>query len=277
MKALLSFKMWLILLERIFSAIYPAELVLLPFSWKSFKLVKTSPIMRLLILFLIIDLGVRTLLFFTGIPFSQRYFFPFAVTVAIIAASGLIPLVNIISEKILKTTSATQKFTIYALLIIIIGVSYSLKAINPRNDKPWLQVIPVAIKTLTPENKIPVIISNKLDERFGYYAGTTELYKIYPKKNWQLMKKIKTETYSKWSPLDKKRGIQNLADKINQIGSDRVFIILKVEKSGTSKADVELNKELRGLHLTGTFTDRKKRVLKLYVVKKEGTGSGKNK
>lgn len=269
MKALLSFKMWLILLGRIFSAIYPAELVLLPFSWKSFKLLKTSSIMRLLIIFLIGDLAVRTFLFFTGIPFSQRYFYPFAVTIAIIAASGLIPLVNIISEKILKKTSETQKFTIYALLVIIVGVSYSLKAINPRNDKPWLQAIPAAIKTLTPDNKTPVIICNKLDERFGYYAGTTELYKIYPRENWQLMKKIKTETYSKWTPLDKKRGIQNLAKKINQIGSDRVFIILKVAKSGTSNADVELNKELPGLHLTGTFTDRKKRVLKLYTVKEE--------
>ena len=225
--------------------------------------------MRLLVLLLIGDLGVRTLLFFSAVPFASRYFYPFAIIIAIIAASGITPLVNIISEKIIKKKTEIHKFTLYAILILIVGVSYSLKAIKPRNDKPWLQMIPSAIKQLTPDNKTPVIISNKLEERFGYYAGTSEFYIIDAEKDWILTKKILTEEDSNWVPFDKKRGIKNLAKQINNLGSDRVFIIFQVEKSGTSKADKELNDQLPGIHLTGTFTDRKKRVFKLYTIKPE--------
>jgi len=266
-KSLLSLKMWLILLERVFRAIFPAELVLLPFSLKNFKLLKSSPIMRLLVIFLICDFGIRTILFFSAVPFSQRYFYPFSVTVIIIAASGIIPFVEIISSKILKKTSEIEKFSLYFLLLAIIGISYSLKAIRPRNDKPWLQMIPAAIKHLTPEGKSPVIISNNLDERFGYYAGTTEVYQLYPRKNWLLMKNIQIEEGSDWAPFDKKRGIDNLAEKIKQIGTERVFIIMKVAKNGTSESDTELNEKLPGIKHTGTFTDRKKRVFKLYTIK----------
>lgn len=224
--------------------------------------------MRLLVIFLLGDLGVRTLLFFSAVPFSQRYFYPFSVTITIIAATGIIPLVEIISTKIIRKSSEINKFAIYALLITVIGVSYTLKAIHPRNDKPWLQMIPAAIRKLTPENKTPVIISNNLDERFGYYAETTELYQIHPEQNWLLMKRVPNKDDSEWEPLDQQRGISNLAEKIEKIGSNRVFIILKVEKSGTSESDIELNEKLPGINLSGTFTDRKKRRFKLYTIKK---------
>jgi hypothetical protein len=272
MNSLLSLKMWFLLLKRLFIAIFPAELVLIPFAVKSFKLLKSSAVMRLLIIFLIVDLGVRTLLFFSAVPFSQRYFYPFAITISIIAASGFIPLVHFISSKILKRTSTIQKFTLSALLIVIVGVSYSLKALKPRNDKPWLQMIPTAIKQLTPENKTPVIICNDLDERFGYYAGTTDLYQLHPDKKWLLLKRVQTEEDSDWAPLDQKRGIHNLAEKIKQMGSERVFIIMKVEKNGTSESDIELNEKFPGITLTGTFTDRKKRVFKLYTINYTANG-----
>ena len=159
------------------------------------------------------------------------------------------------------------KFNLYFLLIIIIGLSYSLKTLRLRNDKPWLQMIPAAIKQLTPPDTTPVIICNDLDERFGYYAGTTEMYRLDPDKKWLLMKRAATETGSRWAPLDNKRGIENLSAKIAEMGMERVFIILKVGKDGNSESNSELMEKLPGINLSGRFTDRKKRVFKLYTIK----------
>lgn len=265
---LLNIKLWLILLERLFLAIYPAELVLIPFSIKSLKQLRASAILHLLFIFLLVDVGIRTLLFFSAVPFSQRYFFPFAVTVSILVVAGFNPLVDFISKKVIRKTSEAAKFTLAAVLIFTIGLSYSLKALSPRKDKPWLQMIPATIKQLTPPNSTPVIISNELDERFGYYADSHEMYRVHPDKKWLLMKRKKIKEDNDWAPFDQKKGISNLAEKINEMGSNRVFIILKVEKNGTSDADKELSENLPDIFLAGTFTDRKKRVFKLYTIKK---------
>ena len=268
MSSLFSLKMWWIFFLRLLKVIYPAELVLLPFAYKSFKLIKTSPYMRFMIVFLICDLGARAVIFFAGVPFSQRYFYPFAVIVAIFATSGIIPFVDILSVKVLKRTSEMQKFNLYFFLIIVIGLSYSMKALRPRNDKPWLQAISSVIKQLSPPNTTPVIICNHLDERFGYYAGTTEMYQLYPSKDWLLMKRVKTENDSRWVPFDNKRGIKNLSAKIAKMNPERVFIILRVGKDGNSESNTQLTENLPGINLVGRFTDRKKRIFKLYTIKR---------
>jgi len=269
MNSLLSFKMWLIFIHRIFNALFPADLILLVFSLSSYKKLKESKALRFFSIFLVCDLGVRGVIFFAGVPFSGRYLFPFAVAIAILAAFGIIPLVEILQKVILKVKCNIKinTFYLYAILIIIIGISYSIKALLPRNDKPWLQRIPAAIKKLVPEGKTPVIISNKLDERFGYYADTTQIYMLDPAKNWVLMEKVKTDTDSKFIACSRKRGIANLAEKINELGAERVFIIMRVGKDGNSVPNTELLKKLPGIHLSGTFTDRKKRILKLYSIK----------
>lgn len=288
MSTFLSLKMWLIFLHRLIKAMFPAEIVLLIFSWQSFKRLKDSVSMRFLTLFLICDLIARMVIFFAGVPFSGRYFYPLSVTIAIFAAAGITPFIGFLhrlmrntqkveesnspklykffNSNIIRKTARITEFQLYAFIILVIGISYSLKALHPRNDKPWLQMIPSKIKQLTPENSKPVIISNYMDERFGYYAGTTELYILKPDDNWNLLKRVKTENDSKWISFDNKRGIESFADKISKLNSNSIFIILRVGKDGNSPANTELIDKLPRLKLVKEFTDRKKRKLKLYML-----------
>lgn len=269
MSKFLSWQLWLICLLRLAKALFPAEMVLFVFSLTTFKKLKDSRMMRWLLIFLICDLGVRMIVFFGGVPFTGRYFYPFAITIAIFAAAGIIPLVDFLvflDEKTLNKKLKHKKFQIFALIVIIIGVSYSIKALLPRNDKPWLQTIPAAIKHIAPPGKTPVIMSNNLDERFGYYAGTDELYIIDPDDDWRMLKRFQTASDSKFKYLDDKRGITNLVDKIKLIGAERVFIIMYLDKNQSTPSDTELQEKLPGIKLFGTFTDRKKRVYKLYTI-----------
>lgn len=266
MSKFLSWKLWLIFLHRLAKALFPAEIALFVFSLANFKKLKESRFLRWLLIFLVCDLGVRMVLFFGGVPFTGRYLYPFAITIAIFAVAGLVPLVTFLDEKILQKKLTDRKFQMYALIILIIGVSYSIKALLPRNDKPWLQAMPAAIRQFCPAGKTPVIISNNLDERFGYYAGTEEMYILKPEKDWLLMKRFEDEEDSKFLPLDKKRGIPNLAEKINQMGADRVFIFMYLDKNESTPSDTELTQGLPGIQFKGKYTDRKKRVYKLYTI-----------
>lgn len=267
MKPFFSIKLWFIFLHRVLKAIYPADIVLIIFVIPEFKKIMKSRAMRFMVIFLLCNLGVRLVPFFACVPFTQRYFFPFAVNIAILATYGIVNLVDFLDKKIINGRIKISKFQLYALLLLIIGLSYTAKALMPRNDKPWLQMIPDAIKQFIPAGKKPIIISNDLDERWGYYAGTDQLYRLHPEKDWQLMKQVRVGREYRWEEFDDKRGIPNLVEKIRQLGADRVFIILKVEKSGTSESEKELVDNFPGINLAGSFTDRKKRVFKLYTPK----------
>jgi len=268
MKSLLSIKMWFAFFARILRAIFPAEMILIIFAIPSLKDLKKSRMLRLLIIFILTTLAVRLIPFFAGAPFSGRYFLPFAVGVAIFAVSGITPLVKIIESLILKKFRKCNVFYIYFILISIIGVSYSLKALRPRNDKPWLQMIPKAIKQFSTSSEVPIIVSNDLDERFGYYANTTELYKLNFKKDWLLTKQFSDGNDSKWKPTNKHRGIDNLFAEFARIGKDKIFIIVRVPKKERSILAEKLCNYDKTLSLIGTFTDRKKRKFELYKFKK---------
>lgn len=265
MKPFFSIKLWLIFLHRMAKAIYPADMVLMVFALPELKKIKESRAMRFLVIFLLCNLAVRLVPFFACVPFSERYFFPFAVNIAILATYGISNLVEFLDTKIIKGKIKVSKFQLYALLVLIIGLSYTAKALMPRNDKPWLKMIPAAMKRFVPTGKTPIIISNDLDERWGYYAQTNQLYRLHPEQDWLLMKQVRVGREYRWEEFDEKRGIPNLQEKIESLGMDWVFIILKVEKSGTSKSEKELVEKFTDIHLVGTFTDRKKRVFKLYT------------
>lgn len=268
MKSLLSIKMWFAFFARILKALFPAEMVLFIFAVPSLKDLKKSRMLRLLVLFILTTLAVRLIPFFAGAPFSGRYFLPFAVGIAIFATSGMIPLVKLLKSIIVKYFGHCNAFYIYFVLIAIIGVSYSLKALRPRNDKPWLQMIPKAIKHFSTSSAPPIIVSNNLDERFGYYANTTELYKLDFKKNWLLTKQFSNGNDSKWQPTNNHRGIDNLFAEFARIGKDKIFIIVRVPKKERSILADELCEYDKTLSLIGTFTDRKKRKFELYKFKK---------
>lgn len=264
MKPFFSIKLWCIFFFRLIKVIYPADLVLIIFALPEFKRLKESRTMRFLLIFLVCNVGVRLVPFFACVPFTQRYFYPCAINIAILAAYGIVNLVEFLDTKIIKKKIKITQFHLYSLLIIIIGIAYSAKALNPRNDKPWLQVIPAVITKIIPSEKVPIIISNDLDNRWGYYADTEELYQLDPEQDWLLMKPIRVGFEYRWVEFDQQRGISNLAEKINAMGKDRVFLILRVDKNGESPSNSSLLKQYPEIYLKGTFKDRKKRVFKLY-------------
>ena len=264
MNSLLSFKMWGIFLHRLINACFPAEVVFLIFSKETFKRVKDSRALRVLLIFIFSDLLIRMVVFFAGIPFSGRYLLPWTIGVLIVCGAGLTPLVSFVSSKIPERINKISQFHIYAFIVFGIMTGYSIKALHPRNDKPWLQAIPAKIRSIATAGVKPVIITNYMDERFGYYAGTTSLYELKISENWNLLKKVKKGNDARWQSFDHKRGIENLNNKIERLGKQRVFIIVRLKKHGKSKTDMAILEKLPGIKLVKTFTDRKKRKLNLY-------------
>jgi hypothetical protein len=63
MNALLSWQLWKIFLMKIFSAFFPAELTLVFFSLRSLKDLLNLRPLRILMIFISVDLTVRTLVF----------------------------------------------------------------------------------------------------------------------------------------------------------------------------------------------------------------------
>ena len=133
----------------------------------------------------------------------------------------------------------------------------------PRNDKPWLQAIPKAISYFNKTGKQPVIISNDLDGRFGYYANTKALYELKVQQNWTMYHSERRGEYDNLVPKYLKSSAE-FEKKIDSFGRERCFIIWRAGRKGYIIDDQILQKSFPNIKLLGVFKDKKKRVFKLY-------------
>ncbi|MCK5844515.1 MAG: hypothetical protein KAG97_07395, partial [Victivallales bacterium] len=270
----LSLKLWGIFLHRLVNASFPAEIGFLLFSKKTFTRIKESRATRVLVVFIFCDLCVRMIVFLAGVPFSGRYFLPWTAGVAILAGGGFVPMVEFIHSKILANRFSISRHHIYAFIILGVAIGYSIKALHPRNDKPWLRSIPAKIRSMTPDDATPVIISNYQDTRFEYYARPALFLCLKPDENWTLLGKVKRGDTVVWRAIDRKRGLTNLAGKIDRFGKRLVFIIFRLKKHGESRSAIEMLEKLPGVKLASTFSDRKKRRFNLYFFPQESPECG---
>jgi len=262
MNTVFSLKMWLIFLHRILLSCYPAEVAFLVFSKKTFLRLKESRILRVLSIFIVCDLIVRMVVFFAGVPFSGRYFLPWTVGLAVFVGGGFKPFVEFVSRK-----TRLAESVIAAIVLCAIAIGYSIKALHPRMDKPWLQAIPAKIRSLTPEEMEPVIISNYMDGRFGYYAGTDRLLMLRPEEDWSLYaQRRRCGQDVRWTRLKRKAGLEGLRGLVSGLNHQRVFIVLRVGNHGADSAEVAELESLKCLRVVESYKDKKGRRFKLYAV-----------
>jgi len=260
MNSVFSIKLWLIFLRRMMLSCYPAEVAFLLFSKKTFLRVKESRVLRVILIFIVCDLSVRAIVFFAGVPFSGRYLIPWTIGLALLAGGGAASFADFAAK-----TARVSKNIVLLVAFSAIAIGYSVKALHPRTDKPWLREIPARIKALTPEGMEPVIMASYMDERFGYYADTNRLVELRPGDDWTILVRKRRPggyAYSRWTPVGK--GLDGLGRLIRGLGRSRVFIILRVDDGGCPASKVEELERLPGLTLDSTYTDKKKRRFNLY-------------
>ena len=98
MNALFSVKIWLILIQRIFNALLPVILVLLFFAWKARLGIARNSAFRFFMVFVVVDIFIRLLLFFGGVPYQGRYFHVLIIATCIVGGAGFIPFVEFLSS-----------------------------------------------------------------------------------------------------------------------------------------------------------------------------------
>ena len=261
MNTVFSLRLWLIFLRRIMLSCYPAEVAFLLFSRKTFARIKESRALRVVLVFIVCDLAVRAVVFFAGVPFSGRYFLPWTVGFALLAGGGFEPLAEFAA-----TRTRVSKNIVGIVVFCAIAIGYSIKALHPRKDKPWLQAIPAKIRSLTPEEMEPVIISNYMDGRFGFYADTSRLILLQPEKEWALyVQRRRCGGDVQWSQLKRDVGLKGLRGLVFGLNNQRVFIILRVDSHGASSDQVAELESLSCLRVVESYADRKGRRFKLYA------------
>ncbi len=224
MVKMLSFKMWLEFAGMILNSLYPAEIVLVLFSTRGFSKLKTSPVFRWLAIFLVCDLGIKMFVFFVGIPFSSRYLLPFSLVLTLFCAAGIIPLAGLLQGVCSKAGIRLSQRVVISLILLIVGLSYAGKGLNPRSDKIWLSAVADAVSAACASGDVPILISTSDDERVGYYAGTEEIYILQPGNNWCLLERREHGQATKWMPCS--IGPGGLKDYVLSLGPRRVFFVL---------------------------------------------------
>lgn len=179
MSALFSPYIWIILIGRMLSALLPVMWVLLVFSIKGIGLLKKNSCFRLVLVFGLVDIAVRFLLFFSGVPYQGRYFYPFVIICIFPAAAGFVWLLQWLLKFDKKPIWLTRKRIIIGL-ICLISLIHIGKALNPPSHKKWLDEIPEKIKDLCPKDKKPILISSIKDIRIAYYADAQWLKFVRP-------------------------------------------------------------------------------------------------
>ena len=296
MNSLLSLEMWGIFIIRILDAIFPFEWVLLAFlilyiitknkknaisklfipeKMPGFNIEFKSPALIFLILFIICDLGIRATVFFAGIPFSGRYFIPFTIIISIFAAGGIVPISNLIANK-LPLKNKLSVHIIVILIMCIITLSYSGKVLLPHFNKPWLRSFGQIIKERTKQNEKAVILSNKLDERYGYYGNTEKFIQFQAGKTWTIHKKIKNKNAARWILCKQTEDLDIFLEKIKQItkkmqerdikSTYKIKHFAIIRTYGKKKLDTKLVKleKLAKMKMIKSFPYKKKRKIILF-------------
>lgn len=178
MSALLSVRLWLILLGRILKASHPLTFGLAMYQlwvarsrWRA--LVVDSGV-RLFFLFLVADLAIRALMFFGGVKYQTRYFLTLTVCLVVLAGMGAVNLSGALEPWLARIRRPRLPGSLVIVLTVIFLFNAG-KALIPRLDSPWFVEIPKAIKASCPEDGKPVLISMIPDPRYAYYAGADYL------------------------------------------------------------------------------------------------------
>ncbi len=173
MSYLFSIGAWFSLLQKFINAFLPIIPLLLVFSWKKCRESAKLPAFRFFLVFVGLDLAIRLLIYFAGVPYQGRYLHMLIIAACVLAGTGIFPLSEFVSEKILKRRFPAA--SILTILFVAVLLVHAGKALSPPDPKPWLDSIPEMIKKHCPPDKKPILISEDRDIRISYYAGAEDL------------------------------------------------------------------------------------------------------
>ena len=263
MSSLFSFKLWLIFLQRMINTLYPANIIFLIFLVPVRKKIKlTRPIIFLLLL-LSVDLLLRIVSFFSGIPFAHRYFLPSMIILTVFTGFGMLAFIQFISRHLVKKfPKLTEKHITVAIFLIIL-FSYSGKALHFSNDKKWLKAISSLIQTNIQPGGKAILLSNYEENRFTYYSGCEEMLLFSQEKDFQIRRRVRNGNDNRWNIESK--GIKAFNHYI-KTASSQLFIIYRIKKQNLTPTTENLFPTMK---LIGQFKDRRKKYRYFVFQKKE--------
>jgi hypothetical protein len=263
MNALFSFKLWLIFFQRIINTLYPANIVFLLFLYPVRKKIKYSSALIFILLLLCVDLAIRMIAFFSGIPFSHRYLYPMMVLATIFSGVGMISFVHFAGKYLTGKFPSLTEGRITVMLLLIIFFAYSGKALHSSNDKKWLKDISFLISSNIIPGTESEILSNYDESRFVYYSGCGEMILFFPDNDFQIRRHIREGNDRRWrvesNGVDAFRNYLKSSDK-------QLFLIYRIKKS-----EINANTEslFPGMTLIGQFPDKRRK--REYFVFKKGS------
>ena len=194
-------------------------------NWKTFL---SNPVVRLLCVFAVMDLGVKFCSAINHGYSERRYMLPFLCVLIIFGADGLLNSFVPFFHKHLR-----GKFHFLTLrhitvgLISILFIAYFVLMSIPSLDHPWFESIRTIVAQECPRDKKPIILSNDPDVRLGYYADS-ELF-VFSTENFNLTNDayIYRNTWSTDELIkNKPSGIENFANTVKEIGGNNVFVFI---------------------------------------------------
>ncbi len=253
MNSMLSFKLWWIFLQRMIGSLYPANIIFLLFLYPVREKIKLSRPMIFLILLLIVDLILRMVIFFSGVPFSGRYFLPSMIILTVCTGVGMLAFIQFISKYLIKKFPKLTEKHITIAVVLIILFAYSGKALHHSNDKKWLKDVSSLIKSNILPGKRAVILSNYEENRFAYYSGCDEMLLFAPGKNFQIRRRVRDGNDNRW--LIESKGVNAFNNYINTSPS-QLFIIYRIKKVDLASSTENLFPQME---LIGQFKDKRRK------------------
>jgi hypothetical protein len=242
----------------------------LNFRVKNFFSNKTA---LFLLIFIMCDLGVRSIIFFAGVPFSGRYFIPFSITLTVFAAAGIFPLSEFLSKTAFRFNMKISPWKFFILILAVTFFAYSAKALLPHFDKPFLKKFGLIIRRKTPDENMAVILTNKLDERFGYYGGTDKFLQFYRYNGkWFLKKKVRNKNASKWISAGNADSLKSfiqllkeeLASEFPGQNNISLFVIIRSSRNQSINKHLELFEKYSNMQFIKSLPASKGRSMNLY-------------
>jgi hypothetical protein len=282
MRSIINIKLWLIFIEKLLKAVFPVYYVLIIFSALNYKKFKNTPVLRLLGAFVLFGMAYRLFIFFSGIPFSGRYFYSLIIPAVLASVPGLFKLSEYIRYYLGKTNfKAPLKNMTFSLTAVLCLISAG-KALNPDFSKKWIFEIADKIKELCPEGERPVLVATVRDKRFSFYAGAEYVHMTdydcpirWRIKNGKIERHdnciygaLALEGKGKYSGaitlLDYPPGLKHLKENIKKTGGERVFILLEESRDDFRKRIKEAGLTEAPARFVKEFHDRKGHPLTLY-------------
>jgi len=284
MTPMMDIIMWKNLFGLIIEAIFPVLVVFLFFTIAEKRCFKDIPVLRLVLIAFGFGISYRIFVFFSGVPFPKRYFYPLACTGVILAAPGFIALIKILHNKVvLKFSKWKISYTQLAFFCILtVCLVCAGKGLNPDFDKAWINEIADEIKKHAPQGTKTVLITNSTDHRIAYYSKSMYLYYALPPnpvfyitRNGKLINNKKKSIngaivttgtgplFSQSIAIDMPYGIENLAENVEELGGERVFFLME-ESDASFRKRFERTHNVFPLKFIKEYREKKAPVMSLY-------------